>query len=224
MKTFVLKVLSYFAPICLQKIYSPINGWLEINLLAGKKVLDTSKSNFSYGSLQRILRRGLEEVDFSHIHNVLVLGAGGGSIVPTLRKDFQCLAPIYLVDIDEVVIRIAQEHFGLNQENNLCFFQSDAKEFLATTSNYFDLIVVDIFIEDTVPQKFLNISFWELVISRLSTHGYLLFNTMRHTTPIDALPTLQKFLNSKKFSVQILEQIECTNDILVAYQKSMKIA
>ena len=86
-----------------KKYTSKISGELEINLVGGKKVLDTKSSNYSYGSLQKLLHIGLEEINFDDIvQNVLVLGMGGGSIVETIRIDFKSKAFIELVEIDEV--------------------------------------------------------------------------------------------------------------------------
>ena len=83
------RILSYLYPIQLKKYYSPINGKIEVKLIDGKKILDTQKSNFSYGSLQRILRYGLKKIDFNmDTDRILVLGLGGGSIIQTIREEF----------------------------------------------------------------------------------------------------------------------------------------
>lgn len=50
----IKKIFSYFYPIRLKLLESAINGPIEINLVDGRKTLDTKSSNYSYGSLQLI--------------------------------------------------------------------------------------------------------------------------------------------------------------------------
>jgi hypothetical protein len=53
---------------------------IEITWTNGELVLD-SKTNYSYGSLQRILRLGLKSIGFDKIikmNHVLILGVAGG--------------------------------------------------------------------------------------------------------------------------------------------------
>lgn len=76
---FIDKILSYLSPISLKKYRSDIHGILRTELIDGKKVLSTQKGNYSYGSLQRILHKGLTEVGLdSSVKSILVLGLGGG--------------------------------------------------------------------------------------------------------------------------------------------------
>ena len=54
-------------------------------------VLDSKNTNYSYGSLQRILRLGLKNIGFDKIvpmDHILVLGVAGGSVIKTLVEDF----------------------------------------------------------------------------------------------------------------------------------------
>lgn len=84
----IKKMLSYIYPIS-KKIPSPISGTLEVTWYNGKKVLNAKNANYSYGSLQRILKFGLKKVDLSNVTDVLLLGMGGGSVIKTLRDEFK---------------------------------------------------------------------------------------------------------------------------------------
>jgi hypothetical protein len=95
------KILSYIFPFRLKNYYSKINGPLEVNLINGKKILDTRWNNYSYGSLQKILHKGLSQIGSpENYERVLVLGLGGGSVIQTIREDFKSNAFIELVDIE----------------------------------------------------------------------------------------------------------------------------
>ena len=107
------KLLSYLFPITLKKVNSEINGKLEVNLINGKKTLDTPTSNYSYGALQKVLHKGLSIIKFdSNVKKVLVLGLGAGSIIDTIRNDFKSAAYIELIENDPEVIKIAKDEFG----------------------------------------------------------------------------------------------------------------
>ena len=80
------KILSYFIPVNIYKKNSAVSKTLEVTLNNGKLVLDSKSTNYSYGSLQRILRKGLQYIGFERIRgfeNVLVLGVAAGSVIKT---------------------------------------------------------------------------------------------------------------------------------------------
>ncbi len=83
----MIRLLSYIFPIT-KKIESEYNGTLEITWHNGKKHLNTKNANYSYGSLQKILKIGLQKIDLTNCKNILILGLGAGSVIETLDKRF----------------------------------------------------------------------------------------------------------------------------------------
>ena len=70
------KLFSYIIPINVFKQKSNISQTLEVTWSNGELVLDSKNTNYSYGSLQRILRKGLKFIGFGRIktmNNVIVL-------------------------------------------------------------------------------------------------------------------------------------------------------
>ena len=61
------KLLSYFLPITIFKQKSTVSQTIEITWTGGKLVLDSENTNYSYGSLQRILRMGLKTIGYKNI-------------------------------------------------------------------------------------------------------------------------------------------------------------
>ena len=59
------KWLSYLLPITIYKTDSIISKSIELTWHNGQLLLDTQNTNYSYGSLQRILRKGLKEIGFT---------------------------------------------------------------------------------------------------------------------------------------------------------------
>ena len=108
------KLLSYFIPIIIYKKNSLTSQSLEVTWNNGELVLDSKNTNYSYGSLQRILRKGLKYIGFERIRNfdnILVLGVAGGSVIKTLVDEIKYKGKITGVEIDASVIEIANQYF-----------------------------------------------------------------------------------------------------------------
>jgi hypothetical protein len=74
------KLFSYIVPINIFKVKSSTSKNLEITWTNGALVLDSKNTNYSYGSLQRILRIVLQNIGFDKIkkmQSILELGVGG---------------------------------------------------------------------------------------------------------------------------------------------------
>jgi spermidine synthase len=125
----LLKLISFFVPVT-RKVRSEPNGDLELTLIDGKKLLDTSQTNYSYGSLQRVLDFALRKIDLSDVKNVLLLGLGGGSVIKSLRHVFHYESGIVAVEIDPVIIQIATEEFGVIADDRTEIVCADAFEYV----------------------------------------------------------------------------------------------
>jgi len=211
------RLLSYLFPISFKKYDSPVNGTLELNLVNGKLVLDTKFSNYSYGSLQRILHTGLQAIKFNNnIRRVLILGLGGGSVIQTIRENFKSDALIVAVDKDPKIIDIAINEFNINRFKNVTIIQDDALSYIENSSDTFDLIIVDIFIGDTIPKIFTEVQFINSTVHHLNTDGKLIYNTIRNTIQSETINQIKNTLLNLNCKVRILESIEETNDLIIA--------
>lgn len=175
------KLLSYFIPIKIHQKKSAINKNLEVTWTNGQLVMDSKNTNYSYGSLQRILRKGLHYIGFERIRNfksILVLGVAGGSVVKTLTDEIGFKGQITGVELDPEAIALAKQYFQIDTIPNFTIIQDDAFEFVLKTRERYDLIIIDVF-QDTVMPNFL---FEEFFINRinflLTVNGFILFNTM----------------------------------------------
>jgi len=114
----IAKFLSYFIPINVYKKNSAVSNTLEVTWNNGELVLDSKNTNYSYGSLQRILRKGLKYIGFDRIRtfeNILILGVAGGSVVKTLAEEVKFKGQITGVEIDPEIVEIANTYFKLNE-------------------------------------------------------------------------------------------------------------
>jgi spermidine synthase len=215
------KLLSYLIPFQLKKIESDFSGELEVNLINGKKVLDTVASNYSYGALQQTLHIGLEELNFdAKTQSVLVLGLGAGSIAETIRTSFQSKAPLTLVDIDPAIIQLAKGEFNIHAFDPVRLVLADAFDYVKTCSQTYDLVIVDIFIIDTIPEKFTQDEFLSELARIISPNGKLLYNTMRNTMTRALHKSIQKELTQNGLSVWVKWQVAGSNDLILGMKVS----
>ena len=209
------RLLSYIYPIT-KKVHSEFSGILEITWYNGKKHLNTKNANYSYGSLQKILKFGLEKIDLKKVNSVLLLGLGGGSVVETLRKDFNYSKSILAVDIDSAVIEIAKNEFNHKADAHLEIICGDALEFMKIYPEQFDLIIIDLFIDILVPKEFLSISFWEHILNASSTNGVILFNASLEKTKSNSLNEVIDYLKAHKYQTEIFEKVNNTNTLILS--------
>ena len=175
------KLLSYIIPLNVFKQKSNVSHSLEVTWTNGELVLDSTNTNYSYGSLQRILRKGLKNIGFEKIKtmkNILVLGVAGGSVIKTLVDEIQFKGKITGVEIDPKVITIANTYFKLNEIPNLEIIIDDAFEFVLKTKNTYDLVIIDIFQDTKMPEFLFESYFINATCSLLKNEGLILFNTM----------------------------------------------
>jgi spermidine synthase len=213
------KLLSYFIPVTILKQKSSISQTLEITWADGKLVLDSKNTNYSYGSLQRILRKGLKFIGFERIKTmdkILVLGVAGGSVIKTLIDEINFKGKITGVDIDKAIIEIANEYFQLNQIQNLEIIIDDAFEFVLKTKDKYDLIIIDVFQDVRMPNFLFETFFINRICYLLNSKGCILFNTMVLNDKQKQLN--QDFFNAfevNKYKVNRLRKIEELNELII---------
>lgn len=192
---------------------------IEVTWANGELVLDSENTNYSYGSLKRILRYGLKSIGFKTIqkmNHILVLGVAGGSVIKTLVDEIKYKGKITGVEIDSDIIQIANEYFNLNQIKQLEIIIDDAFEFVLKTKNQYDLIIIDIFEDTNMPNFLFERFFSERICSILKNKGFVLFNTMI----LDEAHNIRnrKYIseiNSKLYSSKMLPRVEHHNELII---------
>lgn len=155
---------------------SDFSKTLKVVYHGDKKLLNTMNTNYSYGTLVDVLEHGLDHIPVSDSSSVLLLGMGVGSIIESLREKYHCEAYVAAVEIDPIVILLAREKFNIHRFKNLKIHHADAWEFVKTCSTQYDLIIVDIFKDIKVPQRFYSTEFWSMLEKNVAPNGFILFN------------------------------------------------
>lgn len=213
------KFLSYLIPVKIFKTKSSLSKTIEVTWANGELVLDSENTNYSYGSLQRILRRGLKHFGFESIakmKHILVLGVAGGSVIKTLVDEILYKGKITGVDIDSEIIEIANEYFKLNEIKNLNIVIEDAFEFVLKTKDRYDLIIIDIFQDTVMPNFLFEKFFMDRICFLLNSQGVVLFNTMCLTASDNFRnQNFIKDFNDINFKIQSIPRVEVHNELII---------
>lgn len=215
----IKKIFSYLIPIKVYETKSALSKSIEVTWTNGELVLDSENANYSYGSLQRILRLGLKNIGYEKIvpmNHILVLGVAGGSVIKTLVDEIKYKGKITGVEIDPEIIKIANTYFKLDEVKNLEIVIADAFEFVLKTKTKYDLIIIDIFQDTAMPNFLFETFFTNRVCSLLKNHGFILFNTMllNESQNVRNKKYVSEFFKSQ-FQIKTIPRVEVHNELIV---------
>ncbi len=181
------RVYSYISDVNIETTESNYNDLLRVVLRRGRYQLQSRHAIYSYGDLYDNFRKAFEKINIVQlpIKNVLILGVGLGSIPFMLEKTFGKIYMYTGVEIDGTVLQLAQKYVLDDLRSPMMFQLVDAEIFVSVCREKFDLICMDVFIDDKVPSGCEEIFFLQQLKKLLTPKtGILLFNKLA-ATPSD---------------------------------------
>jgi spermidine synthase len=103
---------------------------------------------------------------------MLLVGLGGGSVV---KNYAQAGWEVDAVEIDPVVIAIAQDHFGL-QASEGKIFHMDGRQYLLRHEESYEFVALDAFGSSAIPFHLVTEEAFALIASRLKPGGIVAMN------------------------------------------------
>lgn len=214
----IKQLLSYFLPIKIYETQSTFSSNLEVTWNNGKLVLDSKHTNYSYGSLEKVLKKGFQQIGYTTIlemKSILLLGVAGGSAIKTLIDDIGYNGSITGVEIDAEVIKISNTYFGLNQYKNVTIIIDDAQKYIEEHDVKYNLIIIDIFEDSNMPDFLFEEKFINNIKKSLELNGYILFNFMILNDYEKKFTAFKSKFNSSEFKVINLVNVEEFNQLLI---------
>lgn len=144
-------------------------------------LLETHKLVFEY---QKIMISGLYLNP--NPESILMIGLGGGTMITALSS----ILPNIKIDIVEMnarVLEIAEKYFYFKQTDNINIFIDNGFDFVCSSTNKYDYILIDVFSTNYIPREFISQRF----VSSLKKL------TLKHT-----VITVNTFLNSQYYSIE----------------------
>ncbi len=111
--------------------------------------------------------------------NILIIGLGGGTLPMAFHRLFD-QATIHTIEIDGAVIKVAKKYFDFIENEKIKVFSQDGRVFTkrAKSKNLkYDLIILDAFNGDYIPEHLMSREYLQENQSILSTKGVLASNT-----------------------------------------------
>lgn len=194
------RLLSYLFEFHVESASSDHNPHLYVSLKQGRYQLSTANAVYSYSDLYTNFTRSFQRLDLEKLaaKEVLLLGIGLGSIPYMLERNFKQNYNYTSVEIDESVVYLANKYVLNDLNSPQEIFCTDAYLYVLQSSKTYDIICMDIFLDDTVPGQFEQEGFLKKLSSLLNPNGLLLYNRLA-VTKKDLDKT--KLFFEKKFSV-----------------------
>lgn len=219
----IKRLLSYFLPIKVYETPSNTSTNLEVTWNNGQLVLDSKHTNYSFGSLEKVLRKGMQHIGYPTLKNmksILLLGVAGGSAIKLIRNKIGCAGKITGVDIDPKIIQLAHDYFNLGSYQNVEILIKDAQIFVAENSTKYDLIIIDIFEDDCMPNFLFETDFIENIKYSMENSSYILFNFMLLNDYDKKLQAFISNFNKEEFSITTLVNVEEFNKLIIVKKLS----
>lgn len=190
-------VKSHLFDVPIESTSSPFNAKLDVLLCKGRFQLVTNNAIYSYGDLYTNYKRAFDKINLSNfdIKNVLVLGWGLGSIPFMLEEKFKKIYHYTAVEIDEEVLLLAHKYVTQYLKSPIESICSDAYAFVMQSDATYDMICMDVFVDDEVPEQFQHQAYLEQLKKMLGDNGILLFNRL-YLTKKDKRSTRAFFENT----------------------------
>ncbi|MFI5287992.1 MAG: spermidine synthase, partial [Candidatus Dormibacteria bacterium] len=112
------------------------------------------------------------------LHRVLVIGDAGGTTARALAAEYPGIH-IDGVELDPVVTQLGRQYMGLGAIPDLHVITADGREYLETTSQRYDLIVVDAYRTEYIPFYLATREFFSLIREHLNAGGGVALNVER---------------------------------------------
>lgn len=177
------KYASYLYEFHIESVASPFNPELNLHYKNGRYQLSTPNAVYSFGDLYNNFSSAFHQskLDDLKINNVLILGFGLGSIPIILEKTFQKKYQYTAVEIDQSIVDLANKYTIPYIDSEIKIICEDATEFVNSCNNKFDLITVDLFLDDIIPDRFKQASFLGKLKKMISKDGLILYNHLAYT-------------------------------------------
>jgi spermidine synthase len=118
--------------------------------------------------------------------DVLIIGLGGGGMVHFLKK-FDPTVRIDAVEIDPLVVELAEKFFGVRSGGNVNVVTADGLAFIAEGEKQYDVIYMDAFLKPSAetdatgaPLELRTQAFYRQMQARLKPGGAVAFNINPH--------------------------------------------
>lgn len=172
---------------------------IRIGYSYGHMTLYTGDISQSGGEYVSMWKKAVNYADKKNhkVMNCLMLGVGGGTAAGVVKSKYPA-CKITGIEIDPQMVKAAKEFFGINKFDGFQLIIDDACRWIHKNLEKYDLIVIDLFINDLNPSCSRTKKFLTTVKKILKQNGSILYNSHYRKENPEEYEKL-KFLCSKIF-------------------------
>ncbi len=150
--------------------------------------------------------------------NILMIGLGGGTIAYQLTKLYRNVN-LDIVEISKPMIELS-DYFLPKKLKNVRIIQEDGLKYIKKKLNAYDLLILDAYDGDHIPEDFLNDEFVADAYKTLRKEGILAIN---YALNLSALVYLENYLNKlrKLFKVYTINNPFTSGNMIIIGSKEM---
>jgi len=174
------ELLSHVYEFPIEQVESKYSTILNISFYKGRYLLSTRNAVYSFAEKYDSFADAFQQLNVGKrdIQKVLILGFGLGSIPQILNQEYKINCHYTAVEIDPMVIHLAKEYGYMPQQSKIEIFCADASDFVKAEQDKYDLICVDVFIDDTVPESAESEVFLYNLKRILKDNGLLIYSRL----------------------------------------------
>ncbi len=172
------KLISYIVDVPVEAGIDSQGNIIQLVIRNGQFLLTSPKMVYSYGNRYKVLQ---EAYRFFNVYSmkpasILLLGGGMGSGLQ-LINEHKIIPDVVFVEKEQLICQwfrqFVRRHLQFKDIEIIC---SDAYKTVKQLHRFFDLIVVDLFVDDMVPKFVGSEDFVKNVIRICSSNGLIIIN------------------------------------------------
>jgi spermidine synthase len=152
----------------------------DLRSLAFGKLDDATQSTISLRNPKMVpmeyIRHAASALAFAtRRRNLLVVGLGGGTFPMLVRRAFP-KTRVEVVELDPLVRKVARDYFGVVEDASLRVHIADGAAFMKRAGRRWDLILLDAYGANSIPEPLATDEFFADVARRLAPQGLVIAN------------------------------------------------
>ncbi|RLD20665.1 MAG: hypothetical protein DRI69_05830 [Bacteroidetes bacterium] len=177
------RMLSYLTELHIESAPSELNPHLYVSLSKGRYQLATKNAIYSFADLYDNYRLSFKALDWDKLDGseMLLLGVGLGSIPFMIESKLNRKLRYTGVEIDENVLYLANKYVLRDLQSPFEMHIADAWNYIVQSNDKFNIICMDVFVDDEIPDRLFSMDFLELLKDRLTPNGVLMYNCLART-------------------------------------------
>jgi len=144
---------------------------MDVHLESHSSTTNPNYDNF-YKIFKRINQKGW------HYNTVLILGFGLGSIPTMIEKKMNRVLHYTGIELDDIIVELVSDYVLPNLQSSIEIINADAEIFIQTCEECYDMICVDVFLDDVIPKEFLSETFMQKLGTLLNPEGLVVLNML----------------------------------------------